>query len=53
MIKKAEILIISGFPEKIVKLNGILNTPEFADREFTDVFQVNISFVLFLFFVLI
>lgn len=43
LIKKAEILIISGFPEKIVKLNGILNTPEFADREFTDVFQdVNI-----------
>lgn len=39
LIKKAEELIIKGFPEKIVKLNDLLATPEFAERNFTDVFQ--------------
>ncbi|XP_055712941.1 proteasome activator complex subunit 3 isoform X2 [Phlebotomus papatasi] len=39
LIKKAENLIITGFPEKIVKLNEILATPAFADRDFTDVYQ--------------
>lgn len=39
LIKKAEELIIKGFPEKIVKLNELLSTPEFAERNFTDVYQ--------------
>lgn len=39
LIKKAEELIIKGFPEKIVKLNDLLATPEFAERNFTDVYQ--------------
>lgn len=39
LIKKAEELIIKGFPEKIVKLNDLLGTPEFAERNFTDVYQ--------------
>ncbi|GAB0099309.1 proteasome activator complex subunit 3 [Sergentomyia squamirostris] len=39
LIKKAEDLIITGFPEKIVKLNEILETPLFADRDFSDVYQ--------------
>lgn len=39
LIKKAETLIITGFPEKIVKLNGILATSMFADRNFSDVHQ--------------
>ncbi|KXJ69316.1 hypothetical protein RP20_CCG027736 [Aedes albopictus] len=41
LIKKAEELIIKGFPEKIVKLNDLLATPEFAERNFTDVYQVS------------
>lgn len=39
LIKKAEELIIKGFPQKIVKLNDLLATPEFAERNFTDVYQ--------------
>lgn len=39
LIKKAEELIIKGFPEKIVKLNDLLGTPEFAERNFADVYQ--------------
>lgn len=39
LIKKAEELIIKGFPEKIVELNDLLATPEFAERNFTDVYQ--------------
>lgn len=39
LIKKAEELIIKGFPEKIVKLNDLLSTPEFAERNFADVYQ--------------
>lgn len=39
LIKKAEDLIIKGFPETIVKLNDMLATPEFAERNFTDVYQ--------------
>lgn len=43
LIKKAEVLITTGFPEKIVELNVLLATKEFADRDFHDVFQaVNI-----------
>lgn len=40
LIKKAETLIMTGFPEKIVQLNEILETPMFADRNFQDVHQV-------------
>ncbi|XP_058812014.1 proteasome activator complex subunit 3 [Topomyia yanbarensis] len=39
LIKKAEDLIIKGFPEKIVKLNDLLSTPQFAERNFSDVYQ--------------
>ncbi|XP_055587801.1 proteasome activator complex subunit 3 isoform X2 [Uranotaenia lowii] len=39
LIKKAEDLIIKGFPEKIVKLNDLLATPQFAERNFSDVYQ--------------
>lgn len=43
LIKKAEVLITRGFPEKIVELNEILETKMFADRKFHDVYQkVNI-----------
>lgn len=41
LIKKAEILITRGFPEKIVELNEILATSNFADRDFHDVYQVS------------
>lgn len=33
---------MTGFPEKIVQLNEILETPMFADRNFQDVYQVTI-----------
>ncbi|KAJ8676108.1 hypothetical protein QAD02_011894 [Eretmocerus hayati] len=36
---KAEQLIIKEFPEKIVKLNAILETPEFSNRDLTEVHQ--------------
>lgn len=39
LIKKAEDLIIKGFPEKIVKLNDLLATPQFSERNFSDVYQ--------------
>jgi len=34
---KAEELILKGFPETIVKLNDILETPQFRNREFADI----------------
>ncbi|XP_049873394.1 proteasome activator complex subunit 3-like isoform X1 [Pectinophora gossypiella] len=37
--QKAEHLIIKGFPEKIVKLNELLETPNFHNRELNDVHQ--------------
>ncbi|XP_047511067.1 proteasome activator complex subunit 3 isoform X2 [Pieris napi] len=37
--QKAEHLIIKGFPEKIVKLNELLETPNFLNRELVDVHQ--------------
>ncbi|XP_045517868.1 proteasome activator complex subunit 3 isoform X3 [Pieris brassicae] len=37
--QKAEHLIIKGFPEKIVKLNELLETPNFQNRELADVHQ--------------
>lgn len=46
LIKKAEALITQGFPEKICKLNDLLLTPNFADRNFKDVYQVIIVMML-------
>lgn len=40
LISKAEALITTGFPEKIVQLNELLATQMFADRNFHDVYQV-------------
>lgn len=42
LIQKAETLIITGFPEKIVKLNELLETKMFADRDFADMHQVRL-----------
>jgi len=39
LIKKAEQLITTGFPSKIVKLNELLETPIFAERNFKGVYQ--------------
>lgn len=39
LIKKAETLITVGFPEKIVRLNELLETQMFADRNLHDVHQ--------------
>ncbi|KAH0552261.1 proteasome activator complex subunit 3 isoform X1 [Cotesia glomerata] len=36
---KAEQLLLKGFPEKIVKLNEILATPNFSNRDLTEVHQ--------------
>ncbi|KAK5645414.1 hypothetical protein RI129_006714 [Pyrocoelia pectoralis] len=36
---KAEELILKGFPETIVKLNDLLETPKFRNREFSDIHQ--------------
>ncbi|CAK9819314.1 Proteasome activator complex subunit 3 [Anthophora quadrimaculata] len=36
---KAEQLLIKGFPEKIVKLNELLETPGFCNRKLSDVHQ--------------
>lgn len=36
---QAEKLIIKGFPEKIVKLNEILETPGFCNRDLKEVHQ--------------
>lgn len=38
-ILQAEQLIIKGFPEKIVKLNEILETPGFCNRDLKEVHQ--------------
>lgn len=38
--QKAEHLIIKGFPEKIVKLNELLETSNFQNRDLSDVHQV-------------
>jgi len=37
LIKKAEQLVMHGFPEKIVELNKLLATPMFSDRNFNEV----------------
>lgn len=37
--KQAEQLVLRGFPETIVKLNNILETPQFKNRRFADVHQ--------------
>ncbi|CAH1188480.1 unnamed protein product [Phyllotreta striolata] len=37
--KQAETLVLKGFPETIVKLNTILETPQFKNRDFLDVHQ--------------
>lgn len=36
---KAEQLVLKGFPDKIVKLNELLETPLFLNRELSDVHQ--------------
>lgn len=37
--QKAEQLVLKGFPEKIVKLNELLETPLFLNRDLSDVHQ--------------
>lgn len=44
--QKAEHLIVKGFPEKIVKLNELLETKDFRDRDFAEVHQVGSYFIL-------
>lgn len=44
LIAKAEKLILTGFPEKIIKLNDLLATPLFKNRDFAEVNQVITSF---------
>lgn len=39
LIKKAEELIVYGFPKKIVELNDLLETPQFYNKQFADVYQ--------------
>lgn len=39
LIAKAEKLILTGFPEKIIKLNDLLATPLFKNRDFAEVNQ--------------
>lgn len=41
LIKKAENLITVGFPEKIVRLNELLETQMFANRNLSEVHQVS------------
>lgn len=36
---KAEELVLKGFPDTIVKLNEIMETPQFHNRELADVHQ--------------
>lgn len=36
---RAEELVLKGFPETIVKLNELLDTPQFYNRHFADVHQ--------------
>lgn len=38
-IVQAEQLLLKGFPEKIVKLNELLETPGFCNRKLSDVHQ--------------
>lgn len=45
--QKAEHLIIKGFPEKIVKLNELLETSHFQNRDLADVHQVPSYYKLF------
>lgn len=40
LITKAEDLILKGFPEKILQLNELLETPMFCNRDFDEVYQV-------------
>uniref|UniRef100_A0A182SUC8 Proteasome activator PA28 C-terminal domain-containing protein n=1 Tax=Anopheles maculatus TaxID=74869 RepID=A0A182SUC8_9DIPT len=49
LISRAETLIVKEFPERIVRLNALLETPQFSERSFTDVYQddrVKIDFLL-------
>ncbi|XP_035894205.1 proteasome activator complex subunit 3 [Anopheles stephensi] len=39
LISRAETLIVKEFPERIVRLNALLETPQFSERSFTDVYQ--------------
>uniref|UniRef100_A0A182P0U6 Proteasome activator PA28 C-terminal domain-containing protein n=1 Tax=Anopheles epiroticus TaxID=199890 RepID=A0A182P0U6_9DIPT len=39
LISRAETLIVKEFPERIVRLNALLDTPQFSERSFTDVYQ--------------
>uniref|UniRef100_A0A182J9X5 Proteasome activator PA28 C-terminal domain-containing protein n=1 Tax=Anopheles atroparvus TaxID=41427 RepID=A0A182J9X5_ANOAO len=39
LINRAEILITKEFPERILRLNALLETPKFSERSFTDVHQ--------------
>ncbi|XP_050082515.1 proteasome activator complex subunit 3 [Anopheles aquasalis] len=39
LISRAENLIIKEFPERIVRLNALLETSQFAHRNFSDVYQ--------------
>ncbi|XP_053678493.1 proteasome activator complex subunit 3 [Anopheles nili] len=39
LINRAETLIVKEFPERIVRLNTLLETPQFSERSFTDVYQ--------------
>ena len=39
MFIQAEELLVKGFPEKIVKLNELLETPGFCNRKLSDVHQ--------------
>lgn len=48
--QKAEHLIIKGFPEKIVKLNELLETSHFQNRDLADVHQVFEYIVLLIHF---
>lgn len=39
LISRAETLIVKEFPERIVRLNALLETPQFSKRSFADVYQ--------------
>lgn len=39
LINRAEVLITKEFPERILRLNALLDTPKFSERSFTDVHQ--------------
>lgn len=44
--QKAEHLIVKGFPEKIVRLNDLLETSNFQNRDLADVHQVPSNLLL-------